>query len=84
MIETLILGFLIGTVCTSIGAAYAAYKFIKQPFVCKELTDGNKVYVFDKTFGNDKYNMLAVKSGDKYIATLKFDKDSIKDIYCDI
>ena len=85
MIETLILGFVLGVLSTGFGVSCAAYKQLTRKYSCFTTTDGCIVATFDKTFENDKYHMLGIKNskGD-VIAGVKFDDTGVKDIVCDV
>ena len=84
MIETLILGFLIGALCTGAGAAYAAYKFLKEPYVVKDFPSGYTLMGCDIGIDGDPSGYIGVKKDGKIIAGMKFDKEGITDICYDI
>ena len=84
MVETLILGFILGVLTTSIGVILAAYKW-NPKFDIFKTTDGCIVGIFDKTYENDKYNMLGIKDSNGDIITgIRFDNTGVKDIKCDV
>ena len=84
MIETLILGFLIGALCTGAGAAYAAYKFLKEPYIIKKFPSGYSLLACDIGIENDPSGYVGLKKDGKLIAGMKFDKEGITDICYDI
>lgn len=79
MIETLILGMLIGGVAVAAGAAYSAYRYLKQPYIVKKMSDGYEVIAIDKNFANDDYSYLALRKDNRIISAIRFDKDGVKD-----
>lgn len=85
MIETLILGFVLGVLSTGFGVLCAAYKQLTRKYSWYTTTDGCIVAIFDKTFENDKYHTLGIKNskGD-VIAGIKFDDTGIKGIVRDV
>ena len=84
MIETLILGFVLGTLCTGAGAAYAAYKFLKEPYFIKKFSSGYSILSCDIGTEGDPSGYVGVKKDGKLIAGMKFDKEGITDIVYDI
>ena len=84
MIETLILGFVLGTLCTGAGAAYAAYKFFKEPYIMKKFPSGYSLLACDIGTENDPNGYVGLKKDGKLIAGMKFDKEGITDICYDI
>ena len=84
MIETLILGFVLGTLCTGAGAAYAAYKFLKEPCVVKDFPSGYTLMGCDIGTDGDTSGYIGVKKDGELIAGMKFDKEGITDICYDI
>ena len=80
MIETLILGFFIGVVTTAVGAAYAAYRVFKKPYIIKDLPSGYTVAVIDQGFDNDKYGYIGLKKDGNIIGGMKFDEEGVTDI----
>lgn len=78
MVETLILGFLVG-----VGAAILTAYFVNElplyAFAGKT-TDGCTVAWWDKEFESDPYNLLGIKnSNGDVVAAIKFDKNGIVD-----
>lgn len=84
MVETLILGILLGSFVTCIGAAYSAYRYLKKPFVIKSLSDGYEVVAIDKKFDNGDYSYVAIRKNNKILSAVRFDKDGITDVVHDI
>jgi len=84
MIETLILGFVLGTLCTCAGAAYAAYKFLKEPYIVKEFASGYAITACDIDTDGDSYGYIGVKKDGKIITGMRFNKEGITDIVYDI
>lgn len=85
MVETLILGFVLGVLTTSIGVILAAYKYGSPKVSIFKTTDSCIVGIFDKTYENDKYNMLGIKDPNGDIITgIRFDKTGVKDIKWDV
>ena len=84
MIETLILGFLLGMITTGAGAAYAASKLLNKHYVIREFPSGYSVAYIDIGVDNDPYGCVALKKGKNIIAAIKFDKKGITDIEYDI
>lgn len=84
MIETLILGILIGIIGTGAGAAYAANRYLKQPYIRKSLSGGYEVIAIDKKFQNDKYNYLALRKEGKVVSAIRFDENGEFDAFHDI
>ena len=84
MIETLILGFLLGTICTGAVAAYAAYRYLKQPYIIKQMSDGYEVIVIDKKFEKEDNSYLVLRKDGKIVSAIRFDKDGVKDAVHDI
>ena len=84
MIETLILGFLLGAISVGIGATYAMYRYLKKPYGIKQLSDGYEVIAIDRKLDNDKYSYIALKKNGNIISAIKFDKDGIRDIKHDL
>lgn len=85
MIETLILGFLIGVISTCAGAAYAAHKFLKEPYIVKEFASGYAITACDiDTDIEDSYGYIGVKKDGKIIIGMRFNKEGITDIVYDI
>lgn len=84
MIETLILGFLIGALCTGAGAAYAAYKWNKEPFVMKKFDSGYDVLACDIGFEGDPNGYVGLKKNGKMIAGIKYNNNGVTDIVYDI
>ena len=85
MIETLILGFVLGTLCTGAGAAYAAYKFFKESYIVKEFASGYCITACDiDTDIEDSYGYIGVKKDGKIITGMRFNKEGITDIVYDI
>ena len=84
MIETMILSFLAGVLCTSIGAAYAAYKFLNEPYFVKKFPSGYYILGCDIDTENDPSGYIGIKKDGKLIAGMKFDKEGITDIVYDI
>lgn len=81
MVETLILGFVLGVLTTGIGVILAAYKYGNLKAHMFKTTDGCIVGIFDKTYENDKYNMLGIKDPNGNIITgIQFDNTGVKDI----
>lgn len=85
MVETLILGFVLGVLTTGIGVILAAYKYGSRKADVFKTTDGCIVGIFDKAYENDKYNMLGVKDANgNVVAGIKFDSTGVKDIVADV
>lgn len=84
MIETLILGWLLGAISVGAGAAYAAYRYFKRPFMTKNLSDGYEVVAIDKSFDNDECSYIAIRKNDNIMFALRLDGKGIKDIVYDI
>jgi hypothetical protein len=84
MIETLILGFLLGAICTTGGAAYAVHKWSKEPFVLKKFDSGYEVLASDLNFEGDPSGYIGLKKDGKLIAGMKYDNNGVTDIVYDI
>jgi len=84
MIETLILGMLLGGIAVAAGAAYSAHRYLKQPYIVKKMSDGYEVIAIDKKFANDDYSYLALRKDNNIISAIRFDKDGVKDAIHDI
>ena len=85
MVETLILGFVLGVLTTSGGVILAACKWGNPKVDMFKTTDGCIIGIFDKTYDNDKYNMLGIKDPNGDIITgIRFDNTGVKDIKCDV
>jgi hypothetical protein len=84
MIETMILGFLLGVLCTGAGAAYAAHKFFNEPYFMKKFPSGYSILGCDINTENDPSGYIGIKKDGKLIAGMKFDKEGITDIVYDI
>lgn len=84
MIETLILGFLLGMLCTGLGAAYAAYKFLKRSYVLKKFNSGYELLACDLGVDNDPNGYIGLKKDGKIIAGIKYDEKGVTDIVYDI
>ena len=84
MIETLILGMLLGSFITCAGVAYSAYRYLKNPYMVKSLSDGYEVIAIDKSFANEECSYVALRKDDKIISAVRFNKDGIKDVVHDI
>ena len=84
MIETLILGILLGFVATTAGAAYAFYRYLKEPYVRKKLSDGYEVVAIDRKFDNDNYSYLALRKDEKIVSAIRFNADGDFDAVHDI
>ena len=85
MVETLILGFILGVLTTGIGVILAAYKYGNPKADIFKTTDGCIVGIFDKTYENDKYNILGIKDPNGDIITgILFDNTGVKDIKWDV
>ena len=80
MVETLILGILLGSFVTCIGAAYSAYRYLKKPYMIKALSDGYEVVTIDRKFDNGDHGYVALRKDDKIISAIRFDKDGITDV----
>ena len=84
MIETLILGFVLGVISTGAGAAYAAWKFINRPYVLKKLSDGCTIFVVDKKKYDTSYHMFGIADkSEKIIGGIKFINDGVLKIVAD-
>ena len=81
MIETLILGIILGSLVTVAGAAYGAYRYFKQPYISKMLSDGYEVVVIDRKFFKDDKNHVIIMKNDEPIGSLWMDKKHISDIF---
>ncbi len=84
MVETLILGFIIGILCTSAGAAYAAYKWDKEPFILKKFNSGYQLMAADLGFKGDPAGYVGLKKNGKFVMGVKFNDSGITDIVYDI
>lgn len=84
MIETLILGIIIGIVGTGLGAAYAAIKFLKKPWILKKFGSGYEIQACDMGYDNDPNGYIGIKKDGKIIAGIKFNEKGITDIVYDI
>lgn len=84
MIETLILGILLGAFVACAGAAYSVHRYLNLPFARKKMSDGYEVVIIDKKFDNGNYSYVALKKDDKVISVVRFDKDGITDVSHDI
>jgi hypothetical protein len=84
MIETLILGFIIGMICTGAGATYAACKFLNEPYFIKKFHSGYSVLSCDIGTEGDPNGYIGVKKNGNLIAGIKFNKEGITDIVYDI
>ena len=80
MVETLILGMLLGSFVTCIGAAYSAYRYLKNPYMVKSLSDGYEVVAIDRKFDNGDHGYVALKKDDKLMSAIRFDKDGVTDV----
>lgn len=61
MIETLILGIAIGVLSTFAVAAYAAYRWDKQPFVLKKFNSGYRLIAADLGVDGDPSGYVGLK-----------------------
>ena len=84
MIETLILGIVIGIVSTVAGAAYAAYKWSKEPYVLKKFDSGYQLMAIDLGFEGDPTGYVGLKKDGKFIMGAKFNDNGVTDIVYDI
>lgn len=80
MIETLILGIAIGVLGTLVGAAYAAHKVSKEPFVLKKFDSGYTVLACEPGFGGDPDGYIGLKKDNKLIAGIKYNDSGAIDI----
>ena len=84
MIETLILGVVIGIVGTIAGAAYAAYKWNVQQYVLKKFNSGYSVLACDIGFEGDPNGYIGLRKNNKIIAGIKYNNNGVTDIVYDI
>ena len=84
MIETLILGFAAGVLCTAAVAAYSTYKFLKEPYFIKKFQSGYSVLGCDINTNGNSSGFIGIKKDSDLIAGVKFDKKGITDIAYDI
>ena len=84
MIETLILGILLGAFAACIGAAYSAHRYLKRPWMYKKLSGNYEVVAIDKNFEGDTHRYLVLRKDNKIIFATRFDDDGIKDIIYDV
>jgi hypothetical protein len=80
MIETLILGIAIGVLGTLVGAAYAAYKWNKNPFVLKKFDSGYTVLACEPGFGGDPDGYIGLKKDNKLIAGIRYNNSGTIDV----
>jgi len=81
MIETLILGIILGNLVTVASAAYCAYRYLKQPYTFKVLSDGYEVVVIDRKVSKDDKNHVIIMKDDEPVGSLWMDKKHISDIF---
>lgn len=84
MIETLILGIIIGIVGTGLGAAYAAIKFLKKPWLFKKFNSGYQVLACDLGHDGDPCGYIGLKKNEELILGIKYNEKGITDIVYDI
>ena len=84
MIETLILGIVIGIIGTSAIAAYSSYKWDKDPFVLKKFNSGYQLMAVDLGFEGDPTGYVGLKKNGKFVMGVKFNDNGITDIVYDI
>lgn len=84
MIETMILGFLLSVLGTGVGAAYAAHKFLNEPYFIKKFPSGYSILGWDIGTEGDPNGYIGIKKDGNLIASIKFDKEGITDIVYDI
>ena len=84
MIETLILGIIIGIIGTGAGAAYAAYRWSKQPFILKKFNSGYRLIAADLGVDGDPSGYVGLKKDNKFVIGVKFNDNGITDIVYDI
>ena len=80
MIETLILGIAIGILGTLAGAAYAAHRLKKSPFVLKKFGSGYTVLACEPGFDGDPNGYIGLKKDNKIIAGIKYNDSGAIDI----
>lgn len=80
MIETLILGIAIGILGTFAGAAYAAYKWNKSPYVLKKFGSGYTVLACEPGFDGDPNGYIGLKKDNKIIAGIRYNNSGAIDI----
>jgi len=84
MIETLILGWIIGVVSVGLGAAYAIRKFMKKHYILKKLSDGCTIFVADKNLFGKPYHMIGIANkGEEIIGGIKFTENGVLEIVAD-
>lgn len=84
MIETLILGFLLGFICTGAGATYAAYRLLKQPYIVKDMRDGYTLIAGGIGVNDDPNGYIGLKKDNTVIAALRYNEKGVTDIVYDI
>ena len=84
MIETLILGIIIGIVGTGIGATYAANKFLKEPWILKKFNSGYQILASDLGYDGDTYGYIGLKKNNELIMGIKYNEKGVTDIVYDI
>ena len=84
MIETLILGIVLGAISAVAGLIYGFYRYIKRPYVIKSFSDDYEIIAIDREFEHDNYHYVAIKKVDKIIAAIKLDKNGIKEVVYDV
>lgn len=84
MIETLILGIVLGIVGTVAGAAYAAYKVNSRQYMLKKFNSGYQLIAADLGFEGDPAGYVGLKKDGKFVMGVKFDDNGVTDIVYDI
>ena len=80
MIETLILGIAIGILGTLAGAAYAAHRLNKSPYVLKKFGNGYTVLACEPGFDGDPNGYIGLKKDNKIIAGIRYNNSGAIDI----
>ena len=80
MIETLILGIAIGILGTLAGAAYAAHRLKKSPFVLKKFDSGYTVLACEPGFGGDPDGYIGLKKDNKLVVGVKYNNSGAVDV----
>ena len=83
MIETLILGIIVG-IAGAIGAAYAIHKFLNKKLLVKKFDSGYEILACDLGYDDNSHGYIGIKKDGKIIAGIKYDEKGITDIVYDI